>query len=117
MMDEMLRQVQKPIAGEKNAALGHADIHRVIKDMIKAEVAGKNEVLHFSKVIAGILLKDFESHVETRAVFIVIELLEHKETSPFLVKQVKAMLPSIQKTAKSQPKSVGLQLLVKKLSE
>ena len=58
--------------------------------MVKAEVSGSSEGLHFSKTLASVLLKDFESHVKTRAVFIIIELLEHEKTKPFLLKQAKA---------------------------
>lgn len=35
VIDELLRQVQKNINGE--VGLGHPDIHRVLKDMVKAE--------------------------------------------------------------------------------
>jgi hypothetical protein len=82
--------VQKPFAGEKISALGHADLHRVVKDMVKAEAAGVSTSFDFSKTIANVLLKDFEGHIKTRAVFIIIELLEHETTKQFIFKQAKA---------------------------
>lgn len=45
--------------------------------MVKAEVAGGNENLDLCKMVSSILLKDLEAHISTRAVFILIELLEH----------------------------------------
>jgi hypothetical protein len=76
-----MRQIQKPLSGESSLAIGHADLHRVIKDMVKAEVAGKHDdELHFCKTVASILLKDLEAHISSRAVFILIELLEHDVT-------------------------------------
>lgn len=43
MVDEMVRQVQKtfgePINGVKQLLFGHPILHRMLKDMIKAEVA------------------------------------------------------------------------------
>lgn len=58
--------------------MGHADLHRVVKDMVKAEVAGESTSFDFSKTISSVLMKDFEGHIKTRAVFIIIELLEHE---------------------------------------
>ena len=50
MVDEMIRQVQKSISFEKNAPgvkkmlIGHPFIHRLLKDMVKAEVQSHREV-------------------------------------------------------------------------
>ena len=48
MFDEMLRQIQKTSAYEKDGAksilLGHPDLHRLLKDMVKAESASKDEL-------------------------------------------------------------------------
>jgi hypothetical protein len=118
LIDEFMRQIQKPLSGESQLAIGHADLHRVIKDMVKAEVAGKNdEELHLCKTVANILLKDLEAHISTRAVFILIELLEHDVTKQLVFKQAKAALAFAQRLAEKDKGSSGLQILIKKLSE
>jgi len=38
-----LRQLQKPLQGESIVAMGHADLHRLVKEMVKAEVAGRKD--------------------------------------------------------------------------
>lgn len=116
LIDEMLRQVQKQINGE--IGLGHPDLHRVIKDMVKAEAQGNKTSpndLHFSKTVAGILMKDFEKLALTRAVFIIVELIENESTKPFVWKVVKAQSALVARWAKENPKSAGLQTLLKKL--
>ncbi len=43
-------------------AMGHADLHRVVKEMVKAEVAGRKDAtseLRFCTSIASILMRDF----------------------------------------------------------
>lgn len=63
-IDELLRQLQKPIpGGDKTFAMGHADLHRLVREMVKAEVAGKKKDaahdLTFSTYVSSILMKDF----------------------------------------------------------
>jgi len=84
--------------------------------MVRAEVAGKNDI-HLSKTIASILLKDLEAHISTRAVFILIELLEHEATKQLVFKQAKSSLAFAQRLADKEKGSTGLQILVKKLQE
>ena len=101
MVDEMIRQVQKSISFEKNTPgvkkmlIGHPFVHRMLKDMVKAEVnshreKGKDFKLQFSQRIAKILLKHFSDAIGGRAVFIFIELIENEETKSMVLKQLKA---------------------------
>ena len=98
--------------------MGHPDLHRVVKDMVKAEAHGQKgeDSLHFSKTIAGVLMKDFEKMAQTRAVFIIVELIENESTKALVWKNVKAQQSSITKWAKANPKSAGLQTLLKKVT-
>ena len=71
--------------------IGHPFIHRLLKDMVKAEVQARKTVgetfdLQFSKRIAKVVLKHFDDAIGGRAVFIFIELLENDETKPFVYK-------------------------------
>ena len=83
--------------------------------MIKAEVAGSNDSeLYLSQSVASIMLKNFEQNISTRAVFILLELMENEKTKDLVFKQVKALKPSVAKLAAKDSKSVGLQILLKK---
>ena len=93
-------------------ALQDADLHRVVKEMVIAEVKGNN--LHFSKTIASVLVKDLDKVIDSRAIFILLALLENKPTEqlvkPALIERKAAILKKAQ-----HDKSTGLQLLAKKL--
>lgn len=96
--------------------MGNADLHRLVKEMIKAEIAGaKDAELHLCQSVASILLKNFEQNISTRAVFILIELIENEATKDLLFKQVKAQKQIVAKLAAKDTKSVGLSILLKKL--
>ena len=86
--------------------------------MVKADVAGKKKDpehnLSFSQNVASILMRDFDATLSTRAVFILIELIENEETSPFVMKQLKEHKADVVNKAKKD-KSTGLQILLKKL--
>lgn len=79
-------------------AIGHADLHRLVKEMVKAEIAGKNQEsdLHFCRSVASILLREFETTISTRAIFILLELIENECTKDFVIKQVKQNKPLVQ---------------------
>lgn len=98
--------------------MGHADLHRLVKEMVKAEVQGlrksPSNLLSFSTSISNILMKDFEATIKSRAIFILIELIENEETNGLVIKQCKASKPVIEKIA-AKDKSTGLQILIKKL--
>lgn len=47
--------------GDPILAMGNADLHRLVKEMVKAEIAGaKDPELHLCQSVASILLKNFE---------------------------------------------------------
>ena len=75
----------------------------MLKDMIKGEVKKKQSKaakgaddeenttkLKFSSTIAKILLKHFESAINGRGVFILLELIENDATQHLVSKQLKA---------------------------
>lgn len=108
LVDEMLRQVQKPYeadaAGNKQLLFGHPLVHRMLKGMIKGDVAreaalgdkkdkeedGKSKKLKFSSTLAKIVLKHFDDALKGRGVFILLELFECEATQPFVSKQLKS---------------------------
>ena len=102
----------KPLMG-KGLAIGDADLHRLVREMVKAEVAGE-QALDFCKSIANLMFKDFDKVVSTRAVFVLIELIESDKTKDLVIKQCRQHKPTIEQRAKAE-KSAGLQILLKKL--
>jgi hypothetical protein len=59
--------------------------------------------------------KNLEEVLKTRAVFIVLELIEHKETAALILPQIQAKKKEILKIAKEMPQAKGLQILVSKI--
>jgi hypothetical protein len=82
--------LQKPLVGDNGVmAMGHADLHRVVKEMVKAEVVGRKDAtteLRFCTSIASILMRDFEACISSRAIFILLELFENEATSNLVIK-------------------------------
>ena len=130
LVDEMLRQVQKSKAYEASEPgvvkplYGHPSLHRMLKDMVKAEVRavrqsadGDKKKLKFSQSVAKILLKNLEESIKGRGVFILMELVENEETKDLVMKQLKAEKKMMQELVKKGDKSKtkGLQILLKKI--
>ena len=121
LVDEMVRQVQKPYEdqGVKNLLLGHPVIHRMLKDMIKAEVAGAGGEgkLKFSSTMAKVTLKHFEAAISGRGVFILLELVENEATKSLVSKQLKEQQKVLIACAKKDKSAKGLAVLLKKVKE
>lgn len=105
---------------EKYMMFGHADVHRLLKDLVTAECAGQVEgtdaKLPYSTQIAKILMKNFEDAISTRAVFILIALIENPATKSLVFKQLKDQKAEIQaEFKKGGSKASGLKILIKKL--
>jgi hypothetical protein len=62
-----------------------------------------------------VLQKNLDEVLKTRAVFIVLEIIEHEETAKLLLPQIQSKKKEIQKIAASLPSAKGLQILVSKL--
>ena len=68
----------------------------------------------FSTQLASFIAKNLQEVLKTRAVFIVLELIEHPETVDLLLPQLKERKKEIIKIATALPEAKGLQILVKK---
>ncbi|CDW78334.1 pumilio domain-containing protein kiaa0020 homolog [Stylonychia lemnae] len=122
LIDEMFRQAIKKEAyekegGEKGILLGHQDLHRVLKELVKQEREQEDtkETLTFSNTIGSVLLKNFDDVIRSRAVFILLELIEHEETKAIVLSQVQKNKKTIEKIRKELPKAKGIEILLKKL--
>ncbi len=95
LVDEMLRQLQKKgqyekDSEEKHILMGHPDLHRLLKDLVKQEreQEATQQKLPFSKVLASVIQKNLDDVLKTRAVFIVLEFIEHEETAKLLLPHI-----------------------------
>jgi hypothetical protein len=62
-VDEMFRQIQKKetIDGKKGQILiGHPDIHRALKELVKFDAELKDSELEFSKTLASVMSKNMD---------------------------------------------------------
>jgi pumilio family protein 6 len=119
-VDEMFRQIQKKqhIDARSQPLFGHPQLHRVLKDLVKLEQGVDGGSLDFSKQMASVLLKNLESCLDSRAVWILVALLEHERTKSLLSSDLQAEKHLIAIADKKQgDKSKGLQVLQKLLKE
>ena len=65
--------------------------------------------------MASVLAKNLDEVLRTRAVFIVLELVEHKETAKLMLPYLIAKKKEIIKIGKEMPQAKGLQILISKL--
>ena len=89
----------------------------MLKDLVKQEREQEQtrEDLGFTKVLASVIQKNLDEALKTRAVFIVLEIIEHPETSKLLLPHIASKKKEIQKLAASLPQAKGLQILLSKL--
>lgn len=89
-IDEMMRQLTKKqhYDGKSSILLGHPVLHRVLKELVKHESGLKDSQLDFCKLLASTMLKHTEECLETRAVFIFVEFLEHDNTKALVQKDL-----------------------------
>ena len=97
--------------------MGHPDLHRVLKELVRQEREQEHtrETLSFTSQLASVLTKNLEDVLRTRAVFIVLEIVEHAESKKLLLPQLLSKKKDILKIAKEMPQAKGLQILVSKL--
>jgi len=75
--------------------LGHPDIHRALKELVKIEAELDNNDLQFSTKLFEIIKKNMEQCLSTRATWIIVEMLEHDNTKKIVVEQLKKQIPKI----------------------
>ena len=90
---------------------GHFTIVKILKAIIKNPTGIRFE---FCKNISNILLKNIEGFMDTKAIFIIIKILETEETNKLLAKEVKKYESKI-KEKSGDAELKGYQILVKKL--
>lgn len=104
-MDEMFRQVQKKetIDDQKGQILiGHPDIHRALKELVKFDAELKDSTLEFSQNLASIIVRCMDDCLKTRASWIFVEMLEHDNTKKLVLPELKKQEKAIEKLLSSK---------------
>ena len=60
-------------------------------------------------------MKNFDDVIKSRAVFILLELIEHEETKPIVIKALQKKRKDIESILKELPKAKGISILLSKL--
>ena len=81
-MDEMFRQIAKKqhIDGKLQPLFGHPHLHRVLKDLAKFDGSLEGSSLDFSQQLVNVLTKNMSEALESRAVWILVPLVENERT-------------------------------------
>ena len=87
LIDEIVRQLKSMATypdGGKGPLMGHQDTHRLVKHLVRVEVEAHENKIPFSEKVASVITKQFEAMLPTRAVFIIIELIEKAATKKLI---------------------------------
>lgn len=61
------------------------------------------------------MVKNLDEVIKTRAVFVLLELIEHENTKEIVIDKVQAKKKDLAKVLKEKPSAKGLQILLSKL--
>lgn len=64
----------------------------MLKDLVKLDATTKDSDLSFSKQMASVLNKNIDNALNSRAVWILLELLEHENTAKYVSKELASHL-------------------------
>ena len=92
--------------------VGQYTIKRIFKDLIDIKGEGNKYGKNFGEKLANIMKKDFEKFLDSRAVFLIVMIVENKETKKYLSKELGKYKELIMKN-KDNDKLKGIQLLSK----
>jgi len=104
-IDEMFRQIQKKQTIDNKPGqilLGHPDLHRVLKELVKLDSETKDTKLDFSSQLASVMVKNMNDCLKSRATWIFVELLEHENTKGLVLDDLKENTKAIQQLLKSK---------------
>jgi len=107
----MFRQVTKKDAGE--ILIGHQDIHRVLKEMVKKDQEINGD-MDFTKTMIAMMLKHMDSCLKSRAVWIFVQILENAKTAPLVKSELKNAMKD-HKDLIEDDKNKGIKMLMEKL--
>jgi len=93
--------------------VGQFTLNKLMKHVIETDKELENEInFNFFQEMAKLINTDLKAFLETKAVFLIVKILEHEKTKPLLLKDVKKFKNEIIEHAKKEG-MVGHQLLSK----
>ena len=92
--------------------VGQFTIKRIFKDLIEMEGEAYKYGKNFAEKIANIMKKDLDKFLDSRAVFLIVMIMENKDTKKYLSKELGKFKGIIMKN-KDNEKLKGMQLLAK----
>lgn len=92
--------------------IGHITIKRILKDLNTSEGEAKKYEITFAEKISYILKSEMDKFLKSKAIFIVVQLMENKSTQHLLNKELMKFKGEIMKN-KDNEKLKGMQLLAK----
>jgi hypothetical protein len=98
--------------------VGHPDIHRALKELVKFDSELEGSSLEFSQNVASLMVRCMDDCLKTRASWIFVELLEHDNTRDFVLPELKKQQKLIEEmmSSKDLKGNVGLQMILQKLT-
>ena len=98
--------------------IGHPDLHRVLKELVKFESELKDTKLEFTNQLASVMLKNVDSCLESRAAWIFVEMLEHENTKHLVFDSLKQQAKTIKGLISASKKgNKGLEVILEKIKK
>ena len=92
--------------------VGQFTIKRIFKDLIEIEGEGNKYGKSFAEKLANIMKHDLDKFLDSRAIFLIVMIMENKDTKKYLSKELGKFKGDIMKN-KDNEKLKGMQLLSK----
>ena len=92
--------------------VGHVVLKRILKELNESEGEAKKYEMTFAEKIAYILKSDMDKFIHSRAIFLMVQLMENKNTKKLINNELSKFKGEIMKN-KDNDKLVGMKLLAK----
>ena len=92
--------------------VGHVTIKRILKELNKSDGEAKKYEISLAEKVANILKSEMDKFLNSRAIFIIVQLMENDNTKILLSKELKKYKGEIMKN-KDNDKLIGMKLLAK----
>ena len=92
--------------------VGHKTIKRIMKSLSETKKEGKKYMLGFIEKIAKLLKVNLEAFLNTKAIFIIVQIMENEKTKSLIKDDLEKFRSEIEKN-KTNTKLAGMVLLGK----
>ena len=94
--------------------VGHPSLHRSLKELVIYDATLKDSSHTFSKMLAEVMIKQMDSCLESRAVWIFVAFLEHDCIKNLMIGDLKKHGGKIKALLKEK-KGKGIEILAQKI--